>query len=456
MDSEDELPSVLGFAPPVPPPPAPPAPLVSDAAVAEEEPKVKRMNPQTSPKVPLPPSLLPYKSFDCANFEEMEKSLKEHGVAVMPNVLNSEEVREMQCGMWEYLEMVTEGIPSPAQRINRDDPSTWPKSIKFLTLLRNMLIQYARSGQSPVAWMGRQNPKVAKVFAQIWKCAVEDLWSSVDGMSINLPPEILNAERAKVSPNTRASAGFHASDWFHRDQRMTEPEFQCIQGFINCFDVHEGSATLAIYPGSHTLTSELSACMDPKAAESTNDFVTMNVEQLQVLEQRCQRYNVLCKAGSLVLWDSRLIHCGSLPQQGRPMQDIRFVVYVCMMPRQKFKISQAEPRKVKIMQEQRLSSHWPDARKKFSVTGPHFGPADPIQVFLAQKKLPPPLLTPLGFQLAGFPRSIANTASSVQDAVEKYARHISPAGKTAASGSKGKNMIEKMLATARQRAKNLK
>ena len=64
------------------------------------------------------------------------------------------------------------------------------------------------------------------------------------------------------------------------------------------------------------------------------DWLKINDEQVNYfIDKGCERRCVTCKAGSLVLWDSRLMHCGKEPLKDRKEQKFRNVAYICMMPR---------------------------------------------------------------------------------------------------------------------------
>jgi hypothetical protein len=39
-----------------------------------------------------------------STLENVKKTLEEYGIAVIPNVLNEEEIKDMNNGIWDYLE----------------------------------------------------------------------------------------------------------------------------------------------------------------------------------------------------------------------------------------------------------------------------------------------------------------------------------------------------------------
>ena len=66
------------------------------------------------------------------------------------------------------------------------------------------------------------------------------------------------------------------------------------------------------------------------------DWFRLDEEQLDFYldEKECHRVNVKARAGSLVLWDSRTVHCGMKPLKTRKEPNFRLVTYVCMTPRE--------------------------------------------------------------------------------------------------------------------------
>ncbi len=150
---------------------------MSDAKSLSEETESNVMEAQTdeeaSEQLPPKPRLLPYKSF-LTTLEELPEFLKEHGVAVIPAVLDADEVKMMQAEMWELLATLSKDHSPPIQE---SDPLTWSTIRKF-DLMHGMLFHGHGVAHSKVAWRVRQTPAVAAAFARIWGCAPEDLITS--------------------------------------------------------------------------------------------------------------------------------------------------------------------------------------------------------------------------------------------------------------------------------------
>ena len=320
-----------------------------------------------------------YKRFDCATQDEVRASLEEHGVAVVPRVLldTAKSVDEM----WKFLEDSSADFRLP---IKRDDPASWITYFDEYLPSHGMLLQYFGVGHSEVCWNIRQHPAVVQQFANLWGCKKEELITSFDGMSISFPPEVV-----------KGRGSYKGNNWLHTDQSFTRSEFECVQGFINLFDVKEGDATLTLLQGSHNLHRE---CGVKFNLTSSKDWLAITPEQEQFYtDNNCSEVFVECDAGSLVLWDSRTIHSGSQPLSNRPNPEtMRCVVYVCMVPRGDISDKSLKKR-ISIYEKRRMTTHWPRKARMFGASPQTYG-----------KKLQPkriisaPRLTDLGRKLVGY------------------------------------------------------
>jgi ectoine hydroxylase-related dioxygenase (phytanoyl-CoA dioxygenase family) len=96
--------------------------------------------------------------------------------------------------------------------------------------------------------------------------------------------------------------------------------------------VRKGDSTLAFPKGSHQYHRKFAKQYN---LTDKSDWLKLNKEQVDIyintyncpLNYVVQR--IKCPSGSLVLWDSRLIHCGQQPVKERAKQNFRFCIYVC-------------------------------------------------------------------------------------------------------------------------------
>ena len=323
-----------------------------------------------------------------ATLATLRATLQTHGVAIMPEVLNTSECDAMASGVWDAVEFATAKFAPPAAApVKRDDPSTFIH-LRQLFTKHSMLHQHFGVGHAQAVWDVRQHPRVAGVFADIWQTKPEDLLVSFDGFSLHVPPE------------QNGNRGWYRKPWMHVDQSYTRNGFECVQGWVTAHPVEEGDATLAFLRGSHAHHGAVAdACNLRAAKDAKKDWRKLEEPEIAEYAARgCAPARVRCPAGSLVLWDSRTVHCGVEPEKGRRNAAAqRCVVYVCMQPR-----ARATPaalrKKRAALEALRMTSHWAAKPTLFPLTPRTYGaPLLPIQSVTT-----PPTLTPLGRRLAGY------------------------------------------------------
>ena len=308
--------------------------------------------------------------------EGLKGTIEKYGVAIIPGVLNEGELLSMRDGMWDYLEHISQNFEKP---ISREDSKTWVEYLKLYPK-HSMLLQQYGVGHSQFVWDVRQNEKVVDVFSKLWETPKEDLLTSFDGASFHFPPEETNR-------------GWYRNTWYHTDQSYLRPDFECVQSWVTAYDVDEGDATLAFMEGSNKYHGEFTQSF---TIDNKGDWYKhTEVEQRFYEEKGCEEKRIKCKAGSMVFWDSRTIHCGTEAIRKRGEKKIRNVVYVCMTPRER--ATEANLRKKrKALNDLRMTSHWPHKPKLFPVNPRTYG--GPLPNVVA---VPEPKLTDLGRRIAG-------------------------------------------------------
>ena len=174
---------------------------------------------------------------------DVASSIKERGVAVLEGVLNPDELKAAREGLKDTMKHMTDEFPKfdgkSYEALDLDKPATYP-SIYGFNPLHSMLLQHHEIGHAQFIWDIRQNPKVKKVFQDIWKTS--HLLVSYDGMSLHLP-----------QPRNKkgyARGYYLGNDWLHVDQSYAKTGFQCVQGFVSLYDINEGDATFEYREGS--------------------------------------------------------------------------------------------------------------------------------------------------------------------------------------------------------------
>ena len=308
----------------------------------------------------------------------LNDTIEKYGVAIIPSLIDDAECESMVSGMWDYFEYITQTWQNP---IDRNDKNTW-KGMYDMYPKHSMLFQNFAVGHSQVCWDIRQNEKIVGTFAKFWNCEKEELLTSFDGLSLNIPPEETNR------------GWYRGNTWYHSDQSFTRNDLECIQSWVTGLDVEEGDATLAFYEQSHKFHKEFG---DTFNITDKGDWYKLNPQESQFfLNKGCEPRKIKCPKGSLVLWDSRTIHCGSEALRTRENPKLRAVIYTCYTNRNRATPAMLK-KKQKALKELRSTSHWPHKPKLFSkIPRTYGGPMPDIT------PIEPPKLTELGLKLAGF------------------------------------------------------
>ena len=322
-------------------------------------------------------SQIPYQEYYCTPDGVLEQ-IQKAGTAVVADVLSEDELKFARQQLWLALEDITKTCSKP---FKFEDKSTW-RGFYDLLPKHGMLLQHWGVGQTQFCWDIRQNPKVANVFAKIWKCKIEDLLVSFDGISVALCPEVTKR------------AYFKGNMWCHVDQSYTKPNFMCVQGMVTLWDVNEGDATLCFHEGSN---EGHKAFGDHFGNKDKADWQKISNDEQAAFMAKYPLRCVKASAGSLILWDSRTCHQGIEPRKERAGKEtIRCVVYVCYLPRSLSNQNDLK-KKIEAFENGRMTTHWPTPVKMFPKTPRLYGNPVPTVTYP-----PKPVLTDLGRKLVGY------------------------------------------------------
>jgi len=201
-------------------------------------------------------------------------------------------------------------------------------------------------------------------------------------------------------PNQGGSTRSRA--WPHVDQGSKKLGVHCVQGWVTLEDIGEHDGALMVMEGSHKFHKEYLCEKFPEDVDRkekiTVDWVKLNEadhgDKTWFLKRGCKDTKVAAPKGSMVLWDSRLVHWNCPPdKQGTRW---RMVIYVCMTPRSWATNAHLE-KKRKAFRECRGTNHWPHEIKLFPAKPRTYGKELPD--FNIQST--PPQLSDLGKRLAG-------------------------------------------------------
>lgn len=282
-----------------------------------------------------------YDKYVCDNTTLMT-TLEKYGVAIIPNLLDNNEIKSLNDGIWNYLEYASSNLDVS---IKRNKPNTWKTYFEYFAE-KGMLLQKYGIGHAEHLWKLRENPKIIKVFETIYN--TYDLSVSFDGCSFGIP-----YETTKIKPSNEK--------WFHTDQSYDRNDFEAIQSWLTGYSVDEGDATLGFLENSHKFHEN---CKKEFSLEENDefyyeDYYQLSNEQLKwyIEEKKCQEYYIKCPVGSMVLWDSRTIHFGASALEKRNKPNFRNVAYICMQP--KYLISKdTQKQRKRAFDEIKTTSHW--------------------------------------------------------------------------------------------------
>lgn len=318
-----------------------------------------------------------YEKYKCDS-NTVKETLDKFGVAIIPSVINENECKKMLDDIWDYFEYISSNWEKP---IKRNIPDSW-KQIYSLLPLHSMLFQHWNIGHSAACWNIRQNQKILDIYSKFWNCKDEELLVSFDGLSFNVPPEV-------------TGRGWNRNNiWLHCDQSFASNNFQCIQGWITALDVEENDATLSILEGSHKFHKEFGNNYNIKS--KTNWHKLNDDEKQFYYDRNCFYKKIKCPKGSIVVWDSRTIHCGVEANKGRTNPNFRAIIYICYMPRS-MSTEKELIKKQEAFNNMRLTSHWPCKIKLFPKNPRDYGNGIP-EIKIIEK----PKLSDIGYKLAGF------------------------------------------------------
>ena len=310
---------------------------------------------------------------------EVKEKLAKYGVCYVPNIITDAEKIQMISGTWDYFEHLTQDDVVPVKRQN---PETW-KYVTSCTPKNDMLYHYWNAGHSQHSWNIRQNPEVASIFADIWDCTIADLLVSFDGFGFLPPPEV--TEDGWYTPN---------SEWYHLDQSLYRPHFDGVQGFVTAMDINDGDATLAFFESSNLFMKKF---VETFGYISETDWVLFRKEHVDFYREHCTESRMICPAKSLVLWDSRTVHCGIKPKSNRPKENTRCISYVSYSKKDRITDEKLEE-KIEAFDKMLTTNHYAHNPNYFlTLPQGHYGDIKDYVV-----PLNPPVLTELGRSLAGF------------------------------------------------------
>jgi len=246
--------------------------------------------------------------------------LSNEGFVVIANVVDESQVKAAYELLWDFLEEAdNSGV------VQRHDVNTWCGNGKDNTgwagAADDGIIQGRGIGQSAALWYLRGLQRVKQVFADVW--GTEHLVTSFDGAGVFRP---YGEHRDwKISKK----------NWYHLDQAHFKRGLHCVQGLVTLKDATEETGGLVVVPRSHRFHNDI--CSHYKAGDLTSNFLSIDVNDRVLTEGDGGPRMVAARAGDMILWDSRTVHCNTSPlRENSDLLNgddlVRAVCYICMTP----------------------------------------------------------------------------------------------------------------------------
>ena len=335
--------------------------------------------------------------FDLTEFDKVTEYLLENGYVVIKKVLSDLDIETGKSLLWDLL-------TSDAIGWDQNDNTTWD-TCKIGGELHNGLIWGKGMGQSKFQWFGRKHPKVLQIFSRIWSHdafpgdineADQSVFARYGSKAINL---IKHGGVKKVNGETDLLTSFDGiglftpwylanesdrtnSGWYHIDQNVVAKRgIHTIQGYLTYYDQNESTGSTCLIPKTHL---EVENGNPLNISAMGGDFIRIRKGCKFLDSKQFKKILVCCKAGDMVLWDSRTIHCNSpalLPlkemrnvhlhrkkvigdekEVNEKVDLLRLVSMICMVPKYRLKNEDKKmvlKERVDAYVNKCTLSHWP-------------------------------------------------------------------------------------------------
>ena len=263
------------------------------------------------------------------------------GYAVLPAVLTDRECDAWISGFWNFMETRLGIVKS------NPESNHWIQSVHGI--IKHSL------GHEDFMWNVRSHRNVCGVFNMIhdrrFDQIDQNMISSFDACCVGRPPE---SRRYGHMDTT----GTDSATWFHTDQHPFNYRY-CVQGLVSMEETDSEDWTLAVLPATHIHHEEFfNEIGAPKGAKNWFQLKTEEQRQLLCCGDIIQPIRLNVPKGGMLLWDSRLFHCGVLPIKGRAHQNRwRYVQYVCHLPR-RYLSDKVLAKRRKWAEQGRTTNHW--------------------------------------------------------------------------------------------------
>lgn len=305
------------------------------------------------------------------NTQQIKANLQQYGVAVVTDVISPHECEENSTQFWDNLKHMSKG------RFDINDKSSYVNYFETFLPAKGQILQHHSIGHLQSVWDIRQHENTAAVFRDLYDLNnSKELLTSFDGVGAHV-----------VHP----SRGTRIRSSFHLDETKKSKECFSVQGFVTLYDVRPGDATLCVLERSHLHYSEF--------MDGTSPSQYLKVTNTSFFDKRgCLETYIACPRGSLVLWDSRVVHKEVIPEKYTSNDTRRLVYYVSMKPRMGIKDIHLRKKRT-ALRKLRNTTHMAWPARLFSIEPRRYGNKYRPEIIPVRTQ---PVLTDLGKALAGF------------------------------------------------------
>lgn len=278
--------------------------------------------------------------------DQMMAQLEDQGYVIVPDVITTEQCDQLYQGFWDWLTAMN-------PQLNREDRKTWTKDnlpLNTKGLIQHTNVAFQRFTVDAHMWL-------KPLFKELW--GTDQLWSSFDGVSFTTKGK---------KPTFKSVEDWRDRAWdktaVHVDQ--TTPGFMSVQGGLAVLDQHEDQHVFVCVPQSHKYHEELLA-LGP--ADKQLHWEIQNEAQIAFMKEKgLKQTRVPLKRGSVVLWDSRLVHASAPHCKTAPEDSTRLQIFVCMKPAltDEAEVNKEMATRKRAYEEGRVSKHSADKIRLFS------------------------------------------------------------------------------------------
>jgi ectoine hydroxylase-related dioxygenase (phytanoyl-CoA dioxygenase family) len=277
------------------------------------------------------------KAHDADDSEAIRATFDALGLVVIRDAISAEDCTRSVDELWGFLERQCKGL-------DRNNPRTWDKwpALSKLGILGNTFVL------SPQFYANRQSARIHRSFAALF--GIEQLHVNTGRASamrptrgVRLPADETHSEEVVDKPEWRSKAG---EDWLHWDMNPFTGASSSFSWRVNSVAANRGYGQLRTQgilalsdcasedggffcvPGSHKVVRSWAAANTKNVADnlvvSPESGMQLYLPKEDPLRLHAQRAPI--RAGDLLIWDARLLHCNYPNNSDR----LRMVQYMQM------------------------------------------------------------------------------------------------------------------------------